>query len=148
MAKVYIGLGTNLGNKYKNISDAINHISASEKISIIKKSSIKETDPVDYLDQPVFLNQIILIETTIEPEELLQLLNKIEVQMGREKTIPKGPRIIDLDILLYNDLIYNSEKLTIPHQEIKNRDFILEHLVELDDKLVDPITHDQYKKFL
>jgi len=144
MATVYVGLGTNLGDRQENLSKAIDLISTSWKITIIKKSSVKETDPVDYLDQPAFLNQIILIDTSLQPEELLKYLNKIETDMGREKIIPRGPRIIDLDILLYDSLIYNTEKITIPHPEIKKRLFIVEHLVELDKEIVDPLTGLKY----
>ena len=148
MARVYVGLGTNLGDRHENLSKAIDLLSHSGKNSIIKKSSVKETDPVDYLDQPAFLNQIILIDTLLQPEDLLKYLNKIEIQIGRNKIIPKGPRIIDLDILLYDRLIYNTEKLTIPHREIKNRPFIVEHLVELDEEIVDPLTGLKYKDFV
>ncbi|MCP4132989.1 MAG: 2-amino-4-hydroxy-6-hydroxymethyldihydropteridine diphosphokinase [bacterium] len=135
MSLVYIGLGTNLGDRYKNLEAAAACINRDPGIEIIKLSSQKETAPVDYLAQPFFLNQVILAKTAYEPEELLSILQKIEKELGKEVLFPKGPRIIDLDILLYDSIVYTSDRLTIPHPEIKNRAFIIEHLLELNPNL-------------
>jgi len=143
---VFIGLGTNLGDRYKNLSDARTLISSYKEIEILKESSILETDPVDFLDQPPFLNQIIALKTTLTPEKLLSLLQQIEFNMGKKVIIPKGPRLIDLDILLYNDLILTTSDLVLPHPGIKKRDFILKHLIELDDELSDPVSGILYKE--
>ena len=145
MHRVFIGLGSNLGNREKNISKAKNSLIDSG-IKILKESSILETDPVIVLDQPKFLNQIIVIETDISPLELLENLKSIEISIGRKKTTPKGPRIIDIDILLYNNHIIDEYKLRIPHPEIKNRKFILDHLAELEPDLTDPITGKKYSE--
>ena len=147
MPFVFIGLGTNLGNKKANMQKACDCLIGIEGIELVKKSSIEETEPVDFLEQPSFLNQIILIETSLKPEELLKHMQSIESGMGREKIIPKGPRIIDLDILLYDDLIQDTQDLKIPHPEIKNRQFILKHLLELNPDLIDPETGRGYKDF-
>lgn len=147
MARVFIGLGSNLGDREKNLSEAVRRL-ASPGITIVKQSSILETDPVDYLDQPRFLNTIVIVETNLEPRELLARAQEIEIELGRRKTVPKGPRTIDLDILLYDDIILQSPDLTIPHPEIKNRKFIIRHLVELDPGLTDPITNVPYRDLL
>ena len=148
MATVYIGLGSNIGDKLSNIIDAAKMISDLEQTSIVNMSTILRTKPVDLLEQPDFLNQIIIISTELNPEDLFLELQHIEIKLGRTKTIKKGPRTIDLDILLYDNLIMCSEMLTIPHPEIKNRQFILNHLVELTEDLKDPITEESYKDLL
>jgi 2-amino-4-hydroxy-6-hydroxymethyldihydropteridine diphosphokinase len=144
MARVYIGLGSNLGDRPANIKNAKLELLNLKDIDIIKESSIEETDPVDFIDQPKFLNQIILIKTGASPHELLHLLKNIETKMGRKTLFSKGPRQIDLDILLYNDIILNTGELTIPHPEIKNREFILRHLIEIDPDITDPVTEEKY----
>ena len=141
MSNVYIGLGTNLGDKEKNLKEAISSLNSDSLIKVVNMSSIKETKPVDYLDQPDFLNQVLIIETDHGPEDLLLLLKNIEEKMGRDKGIPKGPRIIDLDILLYDNIVYDTADLKIPHPEILNRKFILDHLIELDPEIVDPVSN-------
>jgi dihydroneopterin aldolase / 2-amino-4-hydroxy-6-hydroxymethyldihydropteridine diphosphokinase len=140
MPLVYIGLGSNLGNRKVNIKKACEELLSSGDIEILKESLIEETVPVDYLNQPLFLNQIILIKTEMPPAKLLKVLKSVEKKLGREKTISKGPRIIDLDILLYDDIIFNSRKLAVPHPEIKNRNFILKHLIAIDPYLTDPLS--------
>ncbi len=145
MPRVFIGLGSNLGNREENISKAKNLLIDSG-IKILKESSILETDPVIVLDQPKFLNQIIVIETVLSPVELLEKLKSTEISIGRKKSIPRGPRIIDIDILLYNNHIIEEYNLRIPHPEIKNRKFILDHLAELEPDLTDPITGKKYSE--
>ncbi|HOD16510.1 MAG TPA: 2-amino-4-hydroxy-6-hydroxymethyldihydropteridine diphosphokinase, partial [Spirochaetota bacterium] len=88
------------------------------------------------------------IETTLSPPDLLAALKRCEVELGREKSFPKGPRSIDMDILLYDDLILNTEELTIPHPEIRNRRFVMDHLVELNPGLKDPVTKIRYREML
>ncbi len=144
MSLVYIGLGSNLGNRLANIKGAREELLMAGGFEIVKMSSVEETAPVDFLEQPSFLNQIILVKTDVSPEELLNLLQNIEKKLGRVKTIPKGPRIIDMDILLYDDLVLDSTGLTIPHPEIKNRDFILKHLLQINPGLADPSTGEAY----
>ncbi len=144
MSSVFIGLGSNLGEREENLKTAIHKLSLHPEIDIMKKSSIKETVPVDYLDQPLFLNQIVEIRTALGPHDLLKFLKKTESDMGRTFIVSKGPRLIDLDILIYDKIILDSRDLCIPHREIKNRDFIMEHLVELCPYLTDPATGEFY----
>jgi len=148
MAIAYIGLGSNLGDRKKNLADALQHLATRCHVSILTASSIVETDPVDYLDQPRFLNQVIVIETSRAPHDLLRELKQAEADLGRTKSFPKGPRTIDLDILLYDDVTLNTDDLTIPHPEIKNRKFILRHLIELDPEIKDPATGKKYRELL
>ena len=146
MAIAYIGLGTNLGDRKKHLTNAIQHLASHCPVTILDKSTIIESDPVDFLDQPRFLNQVIVIETSLAPHDLLLQLKQAEVDLGRTKSFPKGPRTIDLDILLYDDITLKTDDLTIPHPEIKNRKFILQHLIELDPDLKDPATGKKYRE--
>jgi 2-amino-4-hydroxy-6-hydroxymethyldihydropteridine diphosphokinase len=146
MPDIYIGLGTNIGRREENLLKAIEKLGSIDEIEITGRSSVMETEPVDYLDQPSFLNQVVRISTTLEPGRLLDLLKGIEADMGRESSIPKGPRVIDLDILLYEERVIKTETLTIPHPEIINRSFVLKHLLELDPDLVDPATAIKYRE--
>ena len=148
MAIVYAGLGSNLGNRAGYIALARDLIVSDAGGIIIAESSISETRPVDFVDQPMFINQIIKIETDADPESLLKSFKDIEKKLGRKKRFSKGPREIDIDILLYDNIIYNSENLVIPHAEILKRGFIIEHLVELDPELEDPVTHKKYREVL
>lgn len=148
MAIVYAGLGSNLGNRAEYIALARDLIVSDAGAIIIAESSISETRPVDYVDQPLFLNQIIKIKTDADPETLLKYFKDIEKKLGRKKRFSKGPREIDIDILLYDNIIYNSKNLVIPHGEILKRGFVLEHLVELDPELEDPVTHKKYRGVL
>lgn len=145
MAFVFIGLGSNIGDGKDNLRRAAAELQR-EKLLLFKQSRIEETEPVDFLDQPVFNNQVILIETDKDPLSLLHLLKSIEKKMGRTASVLKGPRIIDLDILLYDKLILNIDELTIPHPGIKKRKFILKHLIEIDPDLTDPLTGELYRE--
>jgi 2-amino-4-hydroxy-6-hydroxymethyldihydropteridine diphosphokinase len=148
MALVYIGLGTNLGDRQKNLKEAKVRLFTDEAIRPVEESSIEETKPVDYTDQPDFLNQVILVRTNIEPLRLLHLLQQIESNMGRQRSIAKGPRIIDLDILLYDERIMTTGELTIPHPAIVKRPFVLRGLVEISRELRDPVSLTLYRDIL
>ena len=148
MALVFLGLGSNIGDRESYIDLAKKFIVSETESEIIAESSISETEPVDYTEQPLFLNQIIIVKVFLEPEILLKAVKNIEKKLGRKKRFSKGPREIDIDILLYDNLVYNSESLSIPHPEIVNRDFVLEHLAELDPELKDPLTHKKYREVL
>jgi 2-amino-4-hydroxy-6-hydroxymethyldihydropteridine diphosphokinase len=147
MISVYIGLGTNLGDRYGNLSAAKKYL-LDEGVIVERESSVLETEPVDLLDQPSFLNQIILVVTDLPPEPLLDLLISIEEKMGRVRIVDKGPRIIDLDILLYGNERIHTERLSVPHYAIRKRDFILRHLVELEPSLSDPVDGVRYADLL
>jgi len=145
---IFVGLGANLGNREKNLRSAIKILSSDDKIKIEKTSTVLETKPVDYTDQPYFLNQVIEISTLYEPEDFLNFLKETEIRCGRVKTFSKGPRIIDLDVLLFGNIIYSSPVLTIPHPAIKDRAFVLKHLIELSPDLVDPVSKNKYMDIL
>jgi len=141
-----LSLGSNVGNLKENLDTAINLILDSQNIFIKLKSEIIKTEPVDYFAQPNFLNMIILVDTLYNPYELLNALKQIENVMGRENNVLKGPRIIDIDIILYDDLVLNSEHLTIPHSQMRKRKFILDLLNEMNPDLIDPITSKTIKE--
>lgn len=133
---VFIGLGTNLEDREKNLEEALEEI--RKFIEIEKLSSIYETQPVDYEDQDWFLNMVIQGETKLSPRQLLSKLQKTENKMGRTPTVRKGPRIIDLDILFYSNKILAFDDLTIPHPEIQNRSFALTPLNEIAPGFIHP----------
>lgn len=141
----YIGIGTNTGDKRENISRAVTLI-AEAGINVVSQSSIIQTEPVEMLDQPHFLNCIVQADVSCSAVKLLALLLSIESNMGRVRTVSKGPRLIDLDLLLYGQEIISSSLLTVPHPEIQNRWFILKHLVELDKDLRCPINGNLYEE--
>ena len=134
---VFLSLGTNIGDRLHNLEKVYFLIEMEEKINIISKSKIYETSPVENLDQEYFLNQIIKIDTDIEPLQLLNLIKNIENKMGRIELEKKYmPRIIDIDILAYDRLILNSKKLSIPHLKIKSRKFILKPWSDIDPNYI------------
>ena len=135
---VFIGLGSNLGNREENLKTAKNKIGKLPKTSIILSSSIINTKPVGYTAQPDFLNCILKVKTELNSEELLKKLLQIEKEMGRIRKEKWEPRIIDLDILFFNDEIIKTENLTIPHPEILNRKFILSSMKEIAPEFVHP----------
>jgi GTP cyclohydrolase-4 len=133
---VYLSLGTNLGNRLDNLKHALE--SLKEFCQVVASSSVYETDPWGYEDQPIFFNQVVKIETILEPLQLLREIKKIELEMGRIPTFQYGPRLIDIDILLYDKLMMNSPELKIPHPQMKSRAFVLSPLVEITPDLFLP----------
>lgn len=129
--KVYLSIGSNHENASDYLKDACNRILASSYIRNFQKSKLLHTKPYGPVEQPDFLNGCLAFETYMEPEELLAFLNEIEYALKRERIVRWGPRTIDLDILFYDDWIYNSDVLTIPHIDMHNRMFVLEPLFEL-----------------
>lgn len=134
---VFIELGTNLGDRLANLQVAKE--SVAPKVEIVRESSIYETPPWGYKDQQDFLNQVIEVRTELEPLALLRFLKHIEGSMGRVRTFRNGPRVIDLDILLYGDRVLDRAELQIPHPQIQNRAFVLAPLNELAPNLVHPV---------
>lgn len=136
--KVYLGLGSNIGNRIEYLEKAKELLNHNET-KIIQESSIIETKPFGYLDQPDFMNQVIIIETTLSANSLFDLCQAIEQALDREREIHWGPRTIDIDILFYENKIINTSQLTVPHKGIPERLFVLESLVEIAPDLVHPI---------
>jgi 2-amino-4-hydroxy-6-hydroxymethyldihydropteridine diphosphokinase len=127
---VYIALGSNLGDRAENLRAAREQIAAPD-LRVLRESSVYETAPRDIEDQPWFLNQVIECETDLFPRQLLARLKKIERAMGRKKRVARGPREIDLDILLYGDAMVKAPELEVPHPRLTERRFVLEPLAEL-----------------
>jgi 2-amino-4-hydroxy-6-hydroxymethyldihydropteridine diphosphokinase len=137
---VYLSLGSNLGDREKNLRDAIAALPTSG-VQVIKLSSVYETAPVDFLDQPWFLNCALEAQTDLSSSALLTALRAIETQMGSHKPVPKGPRLIDLDILLYGNEIIDTPHLQIPHPRLHLRRFVLQPLSEIAPDLRHPISN-------
>ena len=130
MAICYLGLGSNLGSRRKNLKQAVRMINLLKDTKVLKQSSFIETIPVGGpLKQPKFLNACLKISTKLSPLKLLKELKTIEKKLGRVKTARNGPRIIDLDILLYGERTIKTDKLTVPHARMFGRDFVIKPLV-------------------
>ena len=129
--KVYVAIGSNHENALGYLEEACKHIQESPYVKNFKQSSILQTKPYGPVEQPDFQNGCVVFETYMEPEELLAFLNQIEAELKRERVLRWGPRTIDLDIIFYDDLVYNSDVLTIPHIDMQNRMFVIEPLFEL-----------------
>ncbi len=139
MTKVYAGLGSNLGNREANLVRAITRIDACKDICVKGKSGFYKTKPVGGPPQPDYLNCAISLETVIEPQALLKEFKKIETELGRKPGVRWGPRIIDLDILLYGDRVVNDNNLKIPHESMHKRIFVLEPLCEISPDIRHPV---------
>jgi 2-amino-4-hydroxy-6-hydroxymethyldihydropteridine diphosphokinase len=138
MNKVIIAFGSNIGDRYKAIEEAMLHLEENG-IKIVESSAIIETEPYGYVDQPPFINGAIIAETELSCREVLINLLKIEKDIGRVRLFKWGPRIIDLDIIFYNDEIYNEEDLVVPHKDMQNREFVLKPLYEICPDYVHPV---------
>jgi 2-amino-4-hydroxy-6-hydroxymethyldihydropteridine diphosphokinase len=138
-----IALGSNLesrfGDRRANLWEAVERIRELGEVKAV--SSVYDTEPVGYLDQPRFLNAAVLLKTSMEPVELMRSLLEIEQKMGRERlgAVAKGPRVIDLDLLLYGQAVVNTTELTLPHPEMMQRRFVLEPLAEIAPNMVHPV---------
>ena len=143
---VYLALGTNLGDRLANLRAAIKALSS--EINVIAESKVYETPPWGYENQPTFLNMAVKCETNLEPESLLKRLKQLEVQLGREQSFRWGPRLIDIDILFYDDLILKSESLTIPHPRLHERAFVLVPLADIASDFVHPVLKKMIKELL
>jgi len=136
--RAYVGLGANLGNREEALEQAVSLLEAEERVDVLAVSALRETDPVGVLDQPRFLNGAAVVETTLSAREFLDTLLAIERSLGRVRVERWGPRIVDLDLLVYSDEIVDEPGLRVPHPRLHERRFALEPLVELDPELVIP----------
>jgi 2-amino-4-hydroxy-6-hydroxymethyldihydropteridine diphosphokinase len=143
----YLSLGSNLGDRQVHLSQAVEQLEKAA-MHITRRSSIYETEPQDLRDQPWFLNQVIVVETGLSPVALLAATQKIENEMGRERSVPKGPRSIDIDILLYGGDVIKTAELEIPHPRLAVRRFVLEPLVELAPDMRHPVTNQTIRELL
>jgi 2-amino-4-hydroxy-6-hydroxymethyldihydropteridine diphosphokinase len=132
----YVGLGANLGDRRRTIERAVELLSECRGIRVVRRSSLRETAPVGYTEQPAFLNGVALLATTRSPLDLLDCLLAVEEALGRTRTGPRfGPRTIDLDLLVYGDVTVQTPRLELPHPRLAEREFVLAPLVELDPEL-------------
>lgn len=136
MIRVFLGIGTNLGDRERNLQAALAIL--SQKMVILKESSIYQTAPWGYLDQPAFLNQVIEAQTDLSPLNLLGFLKDTEKALGRQANFRYGPRLIDLDILFYGSRVIQTPRLQIPHPRIAQRAFVLVPLAEIAPDFVHP----------
>jgi 2-amino-4-hydroxy-6-hydroxymethyldihydropteridine diphosphokinase len=136
MPVVFLGLGTNLGDRAANLAAARQQL--GEKLTLIRASSVYETEPWGYREQPAFLNQALQAETDLSPQRLLRLLKRLERRLGRTRTFRYGPRLIDIDMLFYDRTVINSRRLQIPHPRLPERAFVLVPLAEIAPDFVHP----------
>ena len=136
MSVAYLSLGSNLGDRAANIRECISRLKDCGKVAGI--SSLYETEPMELLEQPWFLNCAVELETSLSPPELLACIQTVEADLGRNRVVDKGPRTIDVDILLYDDLIVDESALQIPHPAMNQRRFVLEPLSEIAPQVLHP----------
>lgn len=134
---VYLGLGSNLGDRLKNIAAAISRLGS--QVEIQRVSQVYETEPWGFKEQPKFLNQVLKGKTALEPLVLLHYLKEVETQLGRTPGELFGPRVIDIDILFYNKKMMNSTELSIPHPHLTERAFVLIPLAEIAPRFKHPV---------
>lgn len=136
-SKVFIALGSNIGNLKENLNNAVKKLAEFGKVK--KVSSFYKTKPQGFLDQADFLNGVCQIETNLSPQDLLKKLKETEKEMGRQKTFKDGPRLIDLDIIYYDNIVFNASDLIIPHPRAHERIFVMKGMLEIAPDFVHPI---------
>ncbi len=142
--RYFLSLGSNLGDKEKNLNLAL-FLLEKEGVEILKMSSLYETQPVDFPSQPLFYNQLVEVRTKANPGALLDLVKKIEQKMGRKHRQKKGPRIIVIDIILAEDSVIRKKELKIPHPRMEKRNFVLLPFVEISSDTVHPVLNEDIK---
>lgn len=147
MKTVYLSLGSNLGDREATLRAAIQALPAAQ-VEVLRSSSLYETEPMDLRDQAWFLNLVVECRTELFPLQLLRRLQKIEAAFGRKRTVAKGPRTLDIDIVLYGRAIVKTASLEIPHPRYRERRFVLAPLAELSPQLRDPATNQTIAELL
>ena len=146
---VYLSIGSNTGDCYSNCLKGIHLLGEADAICILERSPFYMTKPVDYLDQDWFINGVVKIKTTLDPLPLLQVLREIEKKIGRKSDgLRFGPRILDMDIIFYDDFIMNHAELVIPHPRMHKRCFVLKPLCDIDPSVVHPILNKTIQSLL
>ena len=139
MGTAYVALGANLGDRGVTLRSALEKLARVGMVEAV--SSFYETDPVGYTDQPAFLNAVARVQTELSPRELLNTLLQIETAFGRVRTFPNAPRTLDLDLLLYDDVILVEDGIIVPHPRLHERAFVLVPLAEIGPEVVHPVLH-------
>lgn len=145
----FISIGSNIGDKAGNCRSAIEKLSRIEESRLLDTAYFYRTSPVDYLDQDWFVNTVVKLETALSPFRLLERLQEIQRRAGRVRDpIPFGPRIIDLDIIFYDDAVIETAALTLPHPRMHKRAFVLQPICDIDPQLVHPVLRRQVRQLL
>jgi 2-amino-4-hydroxy-6-hydroxymethyldihydropteridine diphosphokinase len=146
---VYLSIGSNIEDRYSNCLKGLHLLGETDAIYILERSPFYMTKPVDYIDQDWFINGVVKIGTTLDPVTLLQVLQKIEKKIGRKSNrIRFGPRILDLDIIFYDDSVMNQAELVIPHPRMHKRCFVLKPLCDIDPGIVHPVLNKTVQSLL
>ena len=143
---VYLALGSNMGNRLANLKAAINNL--TPQMAVKARSSVYETPPWGYTEQSAFLNQVIMAETYLQPQALLAHLKRLEKALGRKPSFQNGPRLIDIDILFFDDLVIDTPPLVIPHPRLHERAFVLIPLADIAPDLIHPILYKSVREML
>lgn len=143
---VYLALGSNLGDRSENLKQAV--AALTPQMDVKAKSHVYETPPWGYEDQPRFLNQVLKAQTYLQPEQLLKHIKRLEVALGRKATFRNGPRLIDIDILMYDELVLNTSILTLPHPHMHERGFVLLPMMDIAPDLVHPLSGKSVREML
>jgi len=142
MPLVYLGLGSNLDDRAGNLHEALRRIPEDDSVHVLRVSAFRETPPFGVTDQPPFVNAVAEVETRLPPRELLARLKRIEAEMGRVPSYRWGPRLIDIDLLIYEGVVLADTELTLPHPGILEREFVWGPLAELAPGLVEALRRD------
>jgi 2-amino-4-hydroxy-6-hydroxymethyldihydropteridine diphosphokinase len=138
--RVHLSLGSNLGDRMRNLQDALDRLDGLHHVRVVNVSDCYETEPVGVVDQPAFLNAAAEIETDLAPLELLDAVKAVEVELGRVPAVRWGPRLIDIDIVLWGDRLVREARLEVPHPAFRRRAFVLVPFAEIAPQAVDPVT--------
>jgi len=137
--RVFLGLGSNLGEREENVREALNQIAALPGTCVVRTSALIETEPWGVENQPPFINAVTEIRTSLEPSELLEATKRIEAKMGREKTYRWGPRLVDIDVLVYGQRRVHTPRLNVPHPQLLERPFVVEPLAEIAPEVIEEL---------
>jgi len=138
--KVFLSIGSNLGDPLQNCCRGLDTLCAEDQVTLLGRSPFYRTQPVDYLDQNWFINAALLVETSLTPFELLDKIRSVQIRMGRKSdTVRFGPRVLDLDIIFYDNLVMDTPHLVVPHPRMHKRRFVLHPICDIDPSVMHPV---------